>query len=276
MRTPLRKVGGAALLAALAWLLSGTGGIAGDAKDDTWKPFVTEAAYKELLTRAVRAIQSNLDSKDKDDLTKAQVDAVRVAALSLSARDGNAGHLAAVRQRALLAAGLIKEGKDLAKARNVIGALTEAQGQPSKQVPDLSKLLDFAEFMNVYRMKSKGGEGIAPALQSSGPLKKQNGIEEKLRYLVRKKLAPAKLAMESDELALLAYKMAVDGALTATFAAAQKKDQRDWREYSLAMRDMAAGLAEAAKKADPEAVQKAAVALENSCTQCHRKFRQAN
>ena len=37
-------------------------------------------AFKELLGRAVLAIQANLDSPNKDDHPKAQVDAVRIAA----------------------------------------------------------------------------------------------------------------------------------------------------------------------------------------------------
>jgi len=192
-------------------------------------------------------MQTYLNGKGQQDLANAQVEAVRVAALTLSVKGGEPGHLAAARRRALLAADLIKDKKDLAKARNLAGSLAQAQGRPEKGVPDLTKHLDdVVDLMNLYRMKSKGGEGIATALQSTGPLKKQNGIEEKVRYLVRKKLTADKLATEADDLALLGYKMAVDGALTATFAPTQKKGVRDWRDLSRAMRDSAIRLAEPA------------------------------
>jgi len=58
---------------------------------------------------------------------------------------------------------------------------------------------DYAEevmdLMIHYKTKTKGGEGIAPELQSNIRLKgTQNGIEEKIRALAMKKLMPAGLA----------------------------------------------------------------------------------
>src|SRR6516225_7676151 len=91
-----------ASLAAGAWLIATARGPAGNGKDHGWQHVEPEAAYKVMLGRNSRAMQTYLDSKDREDLRKAQVEAVRVAALTLSIKGGEAGRLAAVRQRALI------------------------------------------------------------------------------------------------------------------------------------------------------------------------------
>jgi hypothetical protein len=275
MRTPLcKRLGGAALVVA-ACFLAGASGSAGDGKADIWKPVMPAGAFDRLVSQQTMAIVQALASKNADGHLRAQVDAIRVAAIALSVQGGEADLHHGALVTSLQVAKMIKKNKDLAEASKLAASLPFGRDTTRAKAPDLSKYLEVADLMNVYRTKKKGGEGIAPALQSTGPLKQQNGIEEKIRYLARKKMAPAKLAKESEALALLGYELAADGSLTATFAAAQKKDPARWREYSLAVRDAAVQLATAARKADAAAVFKAATTLDNACNQCHTVYRQS-
>jgi hypothetical protein len=273
MRTLRRGVPAGAALAALAWLAVGAGG-AGGTKDSPWKPILPPEACPELVTRASNAIREGISNNKEDTLKRAQVEAVRIVAYTLSTKGGTAAN-ENTRQAALKLAEMIRDKKDLSRAKvpSFTPDLKPGKGV-AKELPDIPKHLgDLADLMNLYRHKAKGGEGIAEVLQTSGPLKNQNGIEEKLRYLVRKKLPANVLEKESNELALLGYKIAVDGELTGTFASSKKGDAREWLKYSEEQRDTATQLAEAAKKKDAAAVQTAAEALDKSCTQCHKKFR---
>ena len=272
MKTLSRGLPAGLALAALVGLLAGSGG-AGEKKEQAWKRVIPEAAYKKLLASAARTIQDEIDSKKKGALERAQVAAVRAAAYSLSA-NGDVGNLIAVREDALQVAKMIRDKKDLGEAKRMAKALPQAKAAGVQMVPDFTKYLDdVAELMNTYRPKAKGGDGLAEALQFSRPLKSQNGIEELVRYLAKKKPPAAPLAKGSEELALLAYKLAADGSLTAEFAKTQAKGQAEWRKYSLAQRDAAVRLAEAAAKQDAAAVHTAAVALDAACSQCHTVYR---
>jgi hypothetical protein len=273
MKTSWGKLPGAVALAVGAWLLAGSIG-AGQDKEKLWKPVVPDAAFQQLLHRQTKAISTALLSKDKDDHTTALVNTIRVAALALSVKGGEVNLQRGVRETSLQVAHMIKENKDLTEASKLAASLPFGRSTIARKPPDLSRYIEVADLMNLYQTKKKGGEGIAPALQSTGPLKKQNGIEEKVRYLAKKALKPAVLEKESAELALLGYEMAADGALTATFAPAQKKGPAEWRELSLRMRDAAVQLAEAASKKDAAAVHTAATSLDAACTRCHSRFRQ--
>jgi hypothetical protein len=272
MRMPWCKLIGAIGLTAGGWLLAWTSG-AGQDQEQIWKPVVPDAAFQKLLNRQAKAISTALLSKDKDQHTKALVNVTRLAALSLSAQGSEGDLQRGVRQTSLQVARMIKDNKDLTEASKLAASLPFGRSKLAGKPPDLSRYIELADLMNVYRTKKKGGEGIAPALQSTGPLKKQNGIEEKVRYLAKKALKPALMEKEADELALLGYELAADGALTATFAPMQQKGRASWRELSLRMRDAAAQLAQAAAKKDAAAVHQAAQALDAACTQCHSRFR---
>jgi hypothetical protein len=258
--------------AAVAWLAAGSGG-AGGGKGGPFKPILPAEAYKELVGRAAKAVEEGIDRKSEDSLKRAQVEAVRVAVYTLCTKEGGGS---AARQAALKAAEMVRDKKDLAKAKQLAASLPgmKTGGEAPGAAPVFTKYLeDVSELMNLYRPRAKGGEGIAPALQASEPLRKQNGIEEKVRYLGRKALKPAVMNKESKELELLGYKIATDGALTAAFAASQKDGARQWLEFAEAQRDEGTRLAEAARAKDAAGVHKAAEALERSCTQCHKKFR---
>jgi hypothetical protein len=272
MRLLLRCVPAGLALAALALLPAGPGA-AGEGKGKVWEPVIPEDAYQELVQRAARTIQDEIDAQGKKAKARAQATAVRAAAYSLSAK-GDKGNLIAVRENALRVARMIRDSKDLGEAKRLAKALPQAKAAGPGLVPDFPKSLDLADLMHLYRQKQKGGEGIAEALQSTRPLKNTNGVEDKVTYLAKKALKPAVLGKESKELALLSYQLAADGSLTAAFAKEEGKERAaEWQKYALAQRDAGVRLAEAATKKDAAAVHQAATALESACTQCHDKFR---
>jgi hypothetical protein len=130
--------------------------------------------------------------------------------------------------------------------------------------------------MQPLRTFAQGGDGIHADLQSSGPLKNKNGIEEKLLALGRRAIKPAQLTKESAELALLAKKIAVLAQLAREWAPSKKEGEKDpesWREWSVEMRDAALKLAGAATMKDPKAVLAATKGLNSSCTKCHGVFK---
>ena len=74
--------------------------------------------------------------------------------------------------------------------------------------------------MEIYRNKSKGGEGIHADLQYQPKLKNLNGIEALIGALGTKKLSAENLDKVATELPRLSYRIAVTGDLTR-FAAGE-------------------------------------------------------
>ncbi len=167
------------------------------------------------------------------------------------------------------------EGKrkeiEMAIAQGYDRAAGKSEGEVRLAAPD-----DLGEMMNLLRDKAKGGEGTAMELQYNGKLKKTNGIESLIGALAQKPLSEDNAAKTSKELELLAYRVAVFGAITHDNPPAGKiaKDALPgWRKLSLEMRDIAVNLAGAAAKKDVPGIQMASERLQNNCTQCHREYR---
>jgi hypothetical protein len=266
---------------AICWSLADRGSAGGD-KAGVWKPVVPPEIARELIGRAAKSIQASLMAKDEDELKNAQFNAVLIAAITLSTKGGDA-ELAGTRQVALdlakivTAKGKLPEAKKL--AASLAGGKVAAKGKDGPFDPKMH-LEETADFMNHYKTKAKGGEGIHADLQVNIRLKgTQNGIEEKIRALAMKKLMEATLAKAANELGTLGYRLAVEGQLIHEYAPAKKvgsKDPKEWRELSLNMRDASVELAEAAKKKDAEGVFRAGNRLNSACNQCHSTFRMGN
>jgi hypothetical protein len=251
----------------------------GDAGGDKtpWQPIVPKEAYDELTKREVEYVKAALDNPTDATLSRGKFAAVLIAALTLSEKDkDSASELRGVREQAVrLAQKLTKPS--LAEAKTLAADLFQQKTDATKALSiPWEGLLTITELMEPLHVKSKGGDGIHPDLQSNVKLKgTQNGIEEKLRNLTMKELNEAGMKKEAKELELLAYRTAVLGALTYYYAPpkAGKKDPEQWRQYSLKMRDNGVELAAAAKKGDTAAVLKASSHLYESCTQCHSQFK---
>ncbi|MCC6417966.1 MAG: cytochrome c [Gemmataceae bacterium] len=281
MRTHARRFGLAAALVSAVCLLADRGG-AGGKDGSVWKQFLPPDAYKELVQRAARNIEEALAGKpDEEAVKRAQFNALMIAGYTLSTRDPEAGPQAALREAARAVAKLVSQkGKEEAARKAAAALLTQKAGAGGKA--DLGNAKDYlperADLMEHFKTKSKGGEGLSPALQSNLRLKGAlNGIEEKLRALSMKRLTDAGVAKEAEELALFGYRAAVVGELTYLYAPETKTgktgDPKEWRDLSLQMRDAGIALAEAAKKKDADAIFKASNNLNSSCGQCHSAFR---
>jgi hypothetical protein len=222
-----------ALAALVLGLVASLAG-AGAGVNSAWKSFLPSGAYQELKGRSARTIDSIKGNAEKDRKRK-EVE----------------GYLLQGYERAA------------SKAAEKNGsALRLAVGE------------DLGEMMNLLRDQAKGGEGIAADLQYNGKLKKQNGIESLIGALAQKALTADNATKTAKELELLAYRVAVMGAITHDNPPADKKDaQPAWRKMSLEMRDASLALAESAEKKDSASIQMASERLQNTCTQCHRKFR---
>jgi hypothetical protein len=275
MRTHVRSLAAGTALAAALCFLAGPG----EAQDGKakFKAFLPAGAYKELVARSAKAIEANLAAPDEDKLKRAQVYAAFIAGAALSAPESPANVERAALELAQFVTdkGKVDQAKVMAK---VLPKWPEGGRRGAKaQMDALGKYPeDISDLMDVFKTKGKGGEGIAPALQSNLRLKGAlNGIEEKIRDLAKKKLTDAKVGNEAEELALLGYKTAVFGELTDLHTPPRKGKgaPKDWHELSERMRDAGVELAAAAAKKDADAIYKAASRLNTSCTECHSLFR---
>jgi len=102
---------------------------------------------------------------------------------------------------------------------------------------------------------------------------KMVGIESKIGTLAEGKLLPAnRLAAEAEDLKKMAYRTAGIAELTlaATPPRLQWRKPR-WELLSWEMKDEALKLAAAVEKKNPAEVQRAAKALDATCTSCHQQ-----
>jgi hypothetical protein len=276
MRTHVRSLAAGAAVAAAFWLAAGPGGAQGGKA--AFKKFLPADAYKELVTRTAKAIEAGLAKGDEDSLKRAQAQAAMVAGYTLSVKDAP-GDAAGVRAAALDLAKIATNKAKIDQAKKLAANLVAMKGEPGAKEPadGLGKHPeDLGDLMNLFKPLPKGGEGLAPALQSNLRLKGAlNGVEEKIRELAKKPLKPDRVGTEAPELVLLAYKAAVMAELTEQYPAPRKAgaDPKDWNRISEQTRDASLELAAAAQKKDADAIFKAGNKLNSSCNQCHSVFR---
>jgi hypothetical protein len=254
-------------------------GLAGGDKAAVWKPILPAAVYKDLVAREAKILEDSLEGNPSEDkIARARLAALMIAGFSLSAEAGSP-QAASVEQLAIRLAKMLAAKSKLAEARKLAATLATlpADATAKLQPVDMKALLpELEDVMNHMKPKAKKGDGLAPSLQTSIPLKGAlNGIEEKLRALARKKPTAAAMAKSADDMVLFSYRLAVLGEVIHEYAPAQqgKKDPKVWRELSLEMRDASVELARASAKKDADAVLKASNRLNTSCSQCHSVFR---
>jgi hypothetical protein len=234
-----------------------------------WKPFLSEDAYKVVTNRSIKLIEETAKANDKNAAEKIKVEAAILQGYTLSTKKPAAnGEAVQFASRLAVTHANAKFFKALTEFSKIVETPRKFTILPPK-VKAPQEGLD--ELMNIFRNQSKGGEGIHADLQYQPKLKNLNGIEALLGSLAGKKLNEENLGKVSKELPNLAYRIAVVGSLTHGYA--PEKDANKWREISVQMRDTSIALAEAAQQKNAEGVQKAAEGLQNSCTQCHREFK---
>ncbi len=254
------------VIALLVWIVTGIG-TAGERKG-----FVPPEVYKELVAREAKILQQSLKDSPKDaQLARARLAAVMIARLALDAQleEGTGG----VEETALKVAKLLGNKDMLGAARKLADSLPGVSGGGKLENFDARPLVgEASDTMDHLRPKKKGGDGIHADLQTSGPLKNLNGIEEKVRSLAKKKLSDAALKKSAYEMVLLGYRTAVLAEVVNDFAPAQ--NAKLWRDLSAQMRSAGINLARASEKKDAAAIFKAGASLDASCNNCHSKFRQ--
>ncbi len=275
--TPYMRSLPAGLVLALAlWCLAGFS--EAQDKQAPFKGFLPPGAYKKLVTRTAKAIEADLAAPNNEDhLERAQAQALMILGYSLSTKK-EVGSTAGILRSANQLARIATDKNKLSQAKKLAAELAQLQGNPEANVDAvLGKYGNLAELMNLLKPKGKGGEGLAPALQSNVRLKGAlNGVEEKIRALAKKALADDRIGLEGEELELLGYRLAVLGDLTVFYRQDAKKGKgtaADWNRLCFAMRDESLTLAAAAAKKDAQATFKAANTLNTTCADCHALFR---
>jgi cytochrome c556 len=251
-------------MAALGLAFLGTAGTAGD-KATLWKPFLPADAYKVMTDRSIKTIETAAKSDDKEAPEKIRVEAIILAGCTLAVADVKKEDVSMLRGASFAAVRMAKEPTsltDLSKLRILAPADVRVLKAGASSLDVL---------MEIFRNKSKGGEGIPADLQYHPKLKNTNGVEALIGALSSKKLSDENAEKVSKELPLLAYRVAVVGAVTHEMA--PEKGAAQWRELASQMRDASVALAEAAGKKNADGIQKAATTLEDSCTKCHGAFK---
>src|SRR5690348_10980295 len=101
-------------------LLGLTFGLAGGGGPRTeWRPFLPANAYKELVAQEVRDAQAAVGKDDFDVAQRGKVAALMIAGYTLSAREADPKHLAAVRAAALKLAEVLGEKDRADEARKL-------------------------------------------------------------------------------------------------------------------------------------------------------------
>jgi hypothetical protein len=254
----------------LALFLVGGMGRGGDEKVSPWKAFLSADVYKELSQRSVQVIEAAAKSDDKNAGSKIENEAAILVGYTLSIADPKSQEASTLRGAALQAARSAHK-KEIGPLKDF--AKTSKSGVLAPADPKLLKanVPAVEELMEIFRNKSKGGEGLHADLQYQPKLKNLNGIEALLGALSAKKLSEDNLAKVEKELPRLAYRIAVVAAITHELM--PQKRAGEWRDFSIQMREASLALAEATNKKNADGILKAAGSLESSCTQCHSAFK---
>ncbi len=153
------------------------------------------------------------------------------------------------------------EKKDTAAIKNQTAAL-------AKEYKEVEELMDLFR----ARTGNEGGLGVGPRPGLITP----DGIEDKVEALARKPLPEKQLEREAPDLTRMGYQVAA--VLAVAHARPPEKDdgprkRADWLKFADATRSAAVEFAVAAGNKKPAEVQKTALALDNSCTNCHKVFK---
>ena len=258
---------GATLAIFMLWNVPGD---AGGAKAAIWMPFLADDAAKELSQRSIKLIEETAKAGDKAASDKIESEAAILVGYTLSVKNPKDDAMASLRGAAFNATKAARK-MDFKTLSDFNKTLALAPKTPA-EVKDWMTVLRATEpMMKMFLSHAKGGEGIHADLQYHPSLKNLNGIEALISKLASKKLSDDNLAKVEKELPILSYRLAVVASITHEFT--PKKDVEKWRDLSRDMRDASIGLADAARNKNGEGVLKAAMALENTCVDCHSVFK---
>jgi hypothetical protein len=222
---------------------------------------LSEDDFKQLTARAEAVVREVL-AKDKPDKKEAARAQAAVLVLAIAGQD--APTPAGVRQRLLardtaLALNAALDKRDFAGARRIVEELAKppADAKPAAgPVQILDKAVAFGDLMHQFN--------------------ELGGSAKKLPTLVGgKKSGKIPAAALTPELQLLGWQAAAVGQLSAGHndPKTTAKDPKAWRTYADELKQSGLDLAEAVKAKDGAAAWAAANRMQNSCTDCHTKFK---
>lgn len=240
----------------------------GSSAGDLYKPILPEGVFTQIVTEEAKALKdAAAKASDKKQAMKARSLAMMIAIYAQGevARGGpKAAAMAGLRDAALNVAKAVGDGK-IDEAKKLVSALA-----PSGKADAGAKVgpmpihddFDVDTLMQVFRRERSGGMDW----------------ELKLNKLVEKRGAFS--ATEYQQMVPLMYRIAAVAQATEAYAPTMpmgKKLPADWIKLSKDMGVEALAVAELAKKPKPDdkMVKATLKKLENSCTVCHEKFRDA-
>jgi hypothetical protein len=283
-----RTLGGVIPVLVVIWTVSGPPAAA-DKKEPVWKPVLSAEDSKELVARAKSIVQreiSNLNPGARDfkkRLRKIHTTAVFLAVyVQADPQIGKDRTLAALRDTAVQLSQKVGDKPDVAAAKK----LADDLGDPKPGIKTKVGAVSLRHFvgkrdrlMYAFRTVQLGGDGIDPQLQDSDALKGErgNGVEKKIQALAAEALSPEALKKQSEELSLMASKVAAISQLVLDWTPNVKKEGRrtpqKWSGFARDMRKAALELATIAKKGTPKEVRAKAGKLNAVCTKCHTIFK---
>lgn len=240
----------------------------GSSSGDRYKPILPEGVFTQLVTEESKALKdATAKASDKKQAMKARSLAMMIAIYAQGevARGGpKAAAMAGLRDTALNVAKAVGDGKiDEAKklAQTIAPAGKADAGAKTGAIP-IHDDFDLDTLMQVFRRDRSAGMEW----------------ELKLNKLVEKR--GAFTATEYQQMVPLMYRIAAVAQATEAYAPTMpmgKKLPADWIKLSKEMGVEALAVAELAKKPKPDdkMVKATLKKLENSCTVCHEKFRDA-
>jgi hypothetical protein len=203
------------------------------------------------LTERTEAVVREVLAKSRPD--KASVARARTAAVVLAAAGQNAPAPAALRPRQLtretaLALVAALDKSDFAAGLRLAGGLAAKPAADAKPAPGagvvLGKTVDFLDLMGLFNEPGGKKAGDLPA------------------------------AMLTPELRYFGWQAAAAGELSAGHTSPKiAKDPPGWQKYSDELKQSGLALADAVKSKDGKAAREAANRMQNSCTDCHQKFK---
>jgi len=152
-------------------------------------------------------------------------------------------------------------------------ALEKKDKDAKEQAKGIAKKVEMESLMHLFQLRSKKGLGVGLKAGTVTP----DGIEKKIEVLADKPLAAKALGDESESLQQMGYAMAAIAEVSLAKPPEKdvgKKKVKDWVKWSEDLRDASLQLAEAAKKKDAAALQKATDKANTACNRCHDVFRE--
>lgn len=247
---PVRYAIAGAVLLALGLAYGLTTADARSAADDKATPLMTKELVgapdaKALIAAQAKVIKDALAKGDKKSLTKARVAAMLVALAAQTT--GQTG----TRNQALKVADAIGKDNTTAAKQAANGLPGGANAGGAAGPVALQTMIDITDLMSVFKLAKAGGQEL----------------EKQLPGLTKRP--------DAEKVKLFATQVAIISLYTEELKPepAGGKDPKDWVQYTHDLRGNALAALKAAKAKDTAGMKRALRSMDETCNNCHMKFR---